>query len=168
MSDTQRELFLDLVVTQNLKLAQAAKIADIGYENAKVIYRVFKSNGRRLKKRTIKNNLKNNNTGSSQTDSDEIIFNFTKAKPAVDMLNEKWNDVLPVLPKMNSVPEFPKMELDKSDVNLFPKTEVIEQCSQTNPQNKNKKQNLLINLRNTCKNTELPLPVNFNGDIEKN
>jgi hypothetical protein len=86
VSDTQRELFIDLVVKQNLKLAQAARIADIGYENAKVICRVFKSNGRRLKKRTIKNNLKNN----CQTEGDEIISNFTTEKqPLEELLDQR-------------------------------------------------------------------------------
>jgi hypothetical protein len=75
VTDTQRELFLDLVVIQNLSVAQSARIADIGYENSKVIYRTFKGNGRRLKKRTIKNNQKNLRKQDSQNSNDTTIIN---------------------------------------------------------------------------------------------
>ena len=42
-------LFLSLVHKQKKKIAEAARIANIGYENAKVINRVYKQQGRLLK-----------------------------------------------------------------------------------------------------------------------
>ena len=72
---------MDLVTHQKLKVAQAARIADIGYENAKVIHRTFKNNGRRLKKRTIKNNQKGAKRDTENSDEDlddDLIWQMTK------------------------------------------------------------------------------------------
>ena len=53
-------------------MAAAARIANIGYENAKKIYRTYQEDGRRLKKRTIKRFQKKG------LDEDTLIWEMTK------------------------------------------------------------------------------------------
>ena len=96
---------MDLVTHQKLKVAQAARIADIGYENAKVIHRTFKNNGRRLKKRTIKNNQKCAKSDPENSDEDlddDLIWQMTKEeKPAVSPDDEESAIKLPEAPGLH-------------------------------------------------------------------
>ena len=60
-----------------MKIAPAARIADIGYENAKKIYRTYREDGRRLKKRTIKRfQIKG-------LDEDTLIWELTKEEDSM-------------------------------------------------------------------------------------
>jgi transposase len=49
VSDQQRMLFIDLVQNKQMLIREAAEITNIGYENAKVINRVFKQDGRNIR-----------------------------------------------------------------------------------------------------------------------
>jgi len=42
VTNEKRQYFLQLMKDKKMKIRQAAKMADIGYENAKVIKRIFK------------------------------------------------------------------------------------------------------------------------------
>ena len=46
INDEQRAHFLELVNIQKLNIKQAATLANIGYENAKIINKIYKEDGR--------------------------------------------------------------------------------------------------------------------------
>ena len=50
--DEKRSYLIDLIHTQNMKITMAAQIADIPYENAKLINKIYIKNGRFHKLKT--------------------------------------------------------------------------------------------------------------------
>lgn len=50
VSNEQRDYFLDMVHNKQIKLKRAAQLANIGYENAKAINKVFRKEGRNHRK----------------------------------------------------------------------------------------------------------------------
>lgn len=52
ISDEKRKELVGMVVRDQMRIIDAAKLANISYENAKAIVRVFKKSGRLTKKTT--------------------------------------------------------------------------------------------------------------------
>jgi hypothetical protein len=58
ITDSKRLELIDLITNNQMLITEAAAVLGIKYENAKAIYRVFKTNGRLKRLRTFKVNGK--------------------------------------------------------------------------------------------------------------
>ena len=52
INDTTRKLLISLIVDEELNIVTAAERAGVNYENAKAIYRVYRTQGRQNKKKS--------------------------------------------------------------------------------------------------------------------
>ena len=50
MSNESRDILINLIHNQKMKIVEASKISGVPYENAKAIYRIFRKEGRNFKK----------------------------------------------------------------------------------------------------------------------
>ena len=83
VSNQQRDYFLELVHDKQTKLKKAAQLADIGYENAKAINRIYRKEGRNHRKQfkdfvktdqLLKNKDSDTKQNESQEETKEITF----------------------------------------------------------------------------------------------
>jgi hypothetical protein len=68
VDNEKRAFLIELIFKQGIKIKRAAEIADVGYENAKFITKVYKKEGRNYKK-SFKNVKKPRRNGTKKCDS---------------------------------------------------------------------------------------------------